>query len=63
VLLSKECDLTLAELCDRYEQAYGVRVSLGTLFNTLERLNLTRKKDFFRSQERERSRSRGQESV
>lgn len=47
VLLSKECDLTLAELCDRYEQAYGVRVSIGTLFNTLERLNLTRKKKTF----------------
>lgn len=47
LLLSKESDLTLAELCDRYEQAYGVRVSMGTLFNTLERLNLTRKKKTF----------------
>lgn len=47
VLLIKECDLTLAELCDRYEQAYGVKVSIGTMFNTLERLNITRKKKTF----------------
>lgn len=47
LLLIKECDLTLAELCDRYEQAYGVRVSIGTMFNTLERLNITRKKKAF----------------
>lgn len=53
VLLSKECDLTLAELCDRYEQAYGVRVSIGTLFNTLERLNITRKKKTFSDPKKE----------
>ena len=47
LLLTKECDLTLAELCDRYEQAYGVRVSIGTMFNTLERMNITRKKKTF----------------
>lgn len=47
VLLIEECDLTLAELCDRYEQTYGVRVSIGTMFNTLGRLNITRKKKTF----------------
>jgi transposase len=47
LLLSKEIDLTLEELCNRYEQAYGIRVSIGTLYNTLERLNITRKKKTF----------------
>lgn len=47
LLLSEENDLTLAELCDRYEQAYGVRVSIGTMYNTLEHLNITRKKKTF----------------
>lgn len=46
-LLIDEKDLTLAELCDRYEEAYGVRVSIGTMYNTLERLNITRKKKTF----------------
>ncbi len=53
LLLSKECDLTLAELCDRYEQAYGVKVSIGTMFNTLERLNITRKKKTFSDPKKE----------
>ncbi len=47
VLLSQENDLTLAELCDRYEQASGVRVSIGTMYNTLKHLNITRKKKTF----------------
>lgn len=47
LLLSEENDLTLEGLCDRYEQAYGVRVSIGTMYNTLERLNITRKKKTF----------------
>ncbi|HSO25602.1 MAG TPA: hypothetical protein VLR54_03165 [Methanobacteriaceae archaeon] len=47
LLLSKEVDLTLAELCDRYEQVFGVRVSIGTLYTTLERMNITRKKKSF----------------
>lgn len=46
-LLSNECDLTLTELCERYEQTYGVRVSIGTMFNTLEQMNITRKKKSF----------------
>lgn len=47
LLLAEEVDLTLEELCNRYEEAYGVRVSLGTLYNTLKRLNITRKKKTF----------------
>lgn len=47
LLLSTDNDLTLTELCDRYEQAYGVRVSIGTMFNTLEQLHITRKKKTF----------------
>lgn len=47
LLLSEDNDLTLAELCDRYEQAYGIRVSIGTLYNTLEHLDITRKKKTF----------------
>lgn len=47
LLLSEENDLTLAALCDRYEQAFGVRVSIGTMYNTLEQLNITRKKKTF----------------
>jgi transposase len=47
LLLASEVDLTLEELCDRYEKAYGVRVSIGTMYNTLERLNITRKKKTF----------------
>lgn len=47
VLLSKEVDLTLSELCNRYEQAFDVRVSIGTMYNTLERMNITRKKKTF----------------
>jgi transposase len=47
LLIIKENDITLEELRDRYEQAYGVRVSIGTMYNTLEKLNITRKKKTF----------------
>lgn len=47
VLLAKEVDLKLEELCNRYEEAYGVRVSIGTMYNTLKKLNITRKKKTF----------------
>lgn len=46
-LLSDEADLTLEELRDRYEETYGIRVSMGTMYNTLERLGITRKKKTF----------------
>jgi len=46
-LLAKEVDLTLEELCNRYEDTFGIRVSTGTMYNTLEQLNITRKKKTF----------------
>jgi len=45
-LLSIEVDLTLEALRARYEKAYGIRVSIGTMFNTLKKLNITLKKPF-----------------
>ena len=47
LLLAEEVDLTLEELGKRYEEAYGVQVSIGTLYNTLKKLNITRKKKTF----------------
>ncbi|BBA35643.1 transposase and inactivated derivatives-like protein [Methylocaldum marinum] len=43
-LLREEVDLTLEELRERYADTYGVTVSVGTMFNTLRRLRITRKK-------------------
>jgi transposase len=43
-LIIEDNDLTLAELCERYGEAYGVKVSIPTMYNTLERLKITRKK-------------------
>lgn len=47
LLLSEEVDLTLEGLRNRYEEAFGVRVSIGTMYNLLEKLNITRKKKTF----------------
>jgi transposase len=44
VLLLEEVDLTLEELRERYFNAYGVQVSLGAMHDTLQRLDLPRKK-------------------
>lgn len=46
-LLIGEPDLTLAELCDLYEEAYGVKVCISTMYNTLKKMNITRKKKTF----------------
>jgi transposase len=43
-LLREEVDLTLEALRERYAHTYGVTVSVGTMFNTLRRLRITRKK-------------------
>ena len=45
--ISKEPDLTLSELIDIYYQAYQVKVSMGTMANTIASLNITRKKKHF----------------
>jgi transposase len=47
ILLRENVDLTLAKLCDRYEEAYGVRVGVTTMHNTLKRLNYSVKKKTF----------------
>jgi transposase len=45
-------ELTLAALCERYEQARGLRVSMSAMDRTLKRLKFVRKKKrtFIRSQ-------------
>jgi transposase len=50
VLLAEDVDLTLDQLCARYEETYGVRVGRTTMHNTLKRLNFTRKKNGLRSE-------------
>ena len=47
LLLSEEVDLTLEEIRNRYANTFGILVSIGTIYNTLERLNFTRKKKTF----------------
>lgn len=49
VLLSKEVDLTLEKIIDNYEETYGIKVSVGTMFNTLRKLNITYKKKHFQT--------------
>lgn len=46
-LLLEEPDLTLEEIIDNYEESYNVRVSIGTMFNTLKKLKITHKKKHF----------------
>ncbi len=47
VILLEDVDMTLDELCERYEKTFGVRVGITTMHNTLERLNITFKKKTF----------------
>jgi transposase len=48
VLLVEDVDLTLDQLCARYEETYGVRVGRTTMHHTLKRLKITRKKNQLR---------------
>lgn len=43
-LLATDPDLTLEALRQRHADAYGIAVSMGTMFNTLRRLGITLKK-------------------
>ena len=43
-LLVEQPDLSLAELCEEYERAYGVAVGTTTLHHLLQRLGFSRKK-------------------
>jgi transposase len=47
MLLREDVDLTLLQLCERYEDAYGVRIGVTTMHDTLKRLGLTYKKKTF----------------
>lgn len=47
LLLKLEPDLTLEELCERYEKEFDVHVCSATMHNTLKRMNITRKKKNF----------------
>ncbi len=44
-LLLEDPDATLGELCERYDQAYNVRVCTSTMFYTLRRLGFSRVKN------------------
>lgn len=44
VLMIEKPDMTLEELRHEYQQAYGINVSMGTMFNTVKRLRFTYKK-------------------
>ncbi len=54
ILLLEEVDLTLAQLCDRYEDVYGARVGISTMHLTLKRLGLTLKKNGLRPEQVQR---------
>lgn len=43
--VTEQPDLTLQELADRYQQHRGRSVGVTTIFRTLERLGMTRKKN------------------
>ena len=47
LLLADEVDITLGDLCRRYENTFGISVSIGTMYNTLKYLNITYKKKSF----------------
>lgn len=56
-LVKQDNDATLEELRDQLEQQIQIRVSLSTLCRTLQKMNLTRKKNFACHSSRERSSS------
>src|SRR4028119_2018511 len=48
-LVEEDNDAILVELCNRLEQRVGVRVSRATMGRIVEKLKLTRKKNFARN--------------
>ena len=52
--VAEQSDATLKELCERYEQRQGVRVSQATMCRTLQKLALSRKRKTFRASEQDR---------
>lgn len=53
--LAHQPDLTLDDLREIYYQAYGIRVSIGTMFYALKRQNLTYKKSRLKTPKNMRS--------
>ncbi len=49
-LLKEKNDLLLKELCDRYEQKTGIRVSIPTMHRAIEKLGLRCKKSLYPSE-------------
>lgn len=47
-LVEEDNDAILVELCDRLEQRVGVRISRATMGRIVQKLKLTRKKNFAR---------------
>ena len=47
-LLAETPDLSLAELCGKYKDVYGILVSTSTMHNTLKRMEYSFKKNFLR---------------
>lgn len=52
-VLKCNVDLTLEELCSRYDQKFGKKVSKSTMDRTLKKMNITRKKKAVCSRKRE----------
>ena len=48
-LVEEDNDAILVELCNRLEQRVGVRVSRATMGRIVQKLKLTRKKNFARN--------------
>jgi putative transposase len=46
--LEETPDLTLAELCERYEKDFGVSMSTSAMDRGLKRLKISRKKNVLR---------------
>ena len=54
-VLAEAPDLTLNELCQRYERRFARKISKSSMDRALRRLNLTRKKDLPRPAAKERA--------
>ncbi len=61
--LREEGDLTLAELCERYHQQCGERVSPSAMDRTLRKMKVSRKKNALRPPPKERTGRRLKESL
>ena len=63
VLIIEKPDITLEELRHEYHQAYGLTVSMGTMFDTVKKLRFSYKKNLLRSPQIETRRSEVERGV